>query len=223
MEGPRPKEINMAIREVKTEKFVILGKDYRAQIIFDSEREVFRIKFPKYVKDVVTWEDASGKTLAEAREEWDRIIKEYGERVATRRKVILFTTKAEVRRQDPDPGEDRGGSRWNVKEFDYEGILKIRFFVGYETTKGDEKEYKDELGHRPDQHFTYYGRNIGDDVKVIDWTQEREDFFRSLIDTIERAKERMDTVFGFENVHELTANIDRIAGGNLIGFDGGQR
>jgi hypothetical protein len=214
------------MKEVKTEKFVILGKDWRGTIEFDSKRELFVMKTPRHVKEVAGRMEVSGKTLEALRKEFSELVKEYGELVASRRKVIVFRVNAHVKREEGDPGEEHfaGGGRWNAKAFDMAGKLKLQFFIGYETTKGEEKEYKDELGMRPERELfdSFYCRN-GEPprgVHVVDWSAEREAFFRSMLDGIEKAKKRLDAIFDHEKAEDIMSLVDAAGSGQvLIGLD----
>jgi len=208
-------------KEVKTEKVTIFGRDYRRSVQFDSSLDMFLSKLPKFVCDILGQNTtARGKSMAEMGEDWDRIVKEYGERVATKRKVIVFESEASVEREEGSPGEDRGDGlgRYNAKAFEFKGKLSLRFLVVNETTRNGQKEYRDLNGHYiHDLSRSSWQRQL----EVIDWTAEREVFFRGVIDAIEKAKEKLDSIFDKE-AHEVAALIDK-AQGPLLGFDEGKK
>jgi hypothetical protein len=210
----------MAIREIKTEKFDILGEPWKGAIKFESKTDLFFMALPKKITETTGASQVSAKTLDELREDFKRAVSEYGELIATSRKIIAFSSRAEIKREEGYVGDKREGFSgiYGQRSSVFEGVLELRFAVGVEATRGGRKQFKDLNGASFDQDLIRYDGTLKHGTHVIEWKAEREAFFRSMIDSIEKAKERMDKLFDHEDDATILQLIDH-AGGNLLGFD----
>lgn len=210
----------MAVREIKTEKFDILGKPWTGSIKFESKNESFFMNLPKEISEKTGRRTVQAGTLEELREDFKSAINEYGELIKTSRKIIAFRAKSKLKKEDGHPGETREGYSgiFGQRSSVFEGQLELAFAVGMEAKRGGRLEYKDLNGSRFDDDLISWSGSPKYGTRVVDWTAEREAFFRSMIDSIERAKEKMDKLFDHEETETILGIIDS-GGAGLLSFE----
>lgn len=168
---------------VKTEKFSFDGDEYIRKVYCDKDGD-FSIKLPETVIEFTGKEKVYGKTMLEVFSNWDETIDKYKKSNTKQRKVIVYSIKTN-------------------DEISFAKGMAIQVWAGV---------YIEHKTHIPDQdpHIKYKdvgtkenfpwdirsGRRFGisrmDGREIIDWTQERHDFFIMLYDAMESLVNKID-------------------------------
>jgi len=180
---------------------------HHGKINFSFKEDCFTAQLPtEAVKALGCGKQVSGKTVKECEEAWRFAIRRWRGLKITKRKAIFYEFEASER---PNTGKKKDWSRstaektWNdfydcneVKG-DWRGI-RFRWSVGNLIEFDNKKLFAKEEGKET---------ALDKDSKVIDWSQEREDFCRGLDRALSDLAVRAGAFFDMET-REICARID---------------
>lgn len=163
--------------------------DWYKVIKYYSSTKHFIIELPAWWHDILDYKKVSGETEDKVNAAFRDAKKEYEERCTTRRKVILYQFQASaVINEYAENGKfKRVIFRKDEVSFSEGTALDFWWRVGYELRSSvDPKPKYIDLKERSISHG---------DHKVMDWTQQREDFFQALQANIDNLILKAHTFF----------------------------
>lgn len=192
---------------------------HHGEMNFSFKKEVFTVRLPaEAVKALGCDKEVTAKTIKECEEAWRFAIKRWRGIKIAKRKVIIFQFEASER---PNTGRKKGwssttpGKTWNdfydsceVKG-EWRG-MRFRWAVGYLIEFENKKIFASEEGKETGVDK--------DDDKIVDWTQEREDFCRGLDMALSDLAVRAGAFFDMET-REICARIDAKNMPPLLGME----
>lgn len=176
------------------------GKRYLREISVEPISPFhFVIQLPDYVAIVISKTSVEAKSVELVRSKWWAAIKEYNETGKKERKVIVYKYEGEGSRDDKESVS-----------------VGIEFFVGTEIRTAQGRKFVDEAGQ--EKHVWIDGpRHMRDrGQRVIDWTQEREEFFKGLHASLTKTHQRSKKFFSM-SAKKFLAVVDS-KGSNLLEF-----
>ena len=184
---------------VKSTKTWFEGREFVRRVRFSSRSGLFSITLPKVIERTMGISEVRSETLDGVNTEYKRVLREYRDSQTTERKVIVYKVEANAyvwRLPDGAPvGDDDDGASvvFQVKDISFADGCGLTIFaevmiertlrtadgkesVSYEEVDDDTlpKSLNQGNGRVADQ----FGAT--DDVKVVDWTPEREAWFRHI-------------------------------------------
>ena len=187
---------------MKTETIRLHKADFIRKIFWTGKgRGSFYITLPAYIKAVIDKKQAAGDTIAECVEDWDRLIGLYNDANTKKRQVLVYKYQSDGKIEpgklatDDDYGED----------MDLSVSFSVSFWVGVEINVAGGKNYLDRHGNS--KSVWESDRYDEDRDHVIDWTQDREDFFEGLVKTVTQARKRADKFFK-QSRKKILAQLD---------------
>jgi len=198
---------------MKQEKIRLHGKVYIRKVKWERRRECFTIEYPHYISEAIDETTASGDTIKEAKDAWDKGIKDFNKATTSKRKIICYNYEGDetLEKGNAQRKADNIFGEEPPTEMNYQVSVKICFWVGYELQLGDEKKYVDIHGENKWVQ-SYNGEDI-----IIPWTKERESFFRKLTAQLARTSRRAKRFFT-QKRKTLLGMIDTKS--KLLGFSG---
>lgn len=200
----------------------------RVDVKFSARSNKFEIRIPEDLavtldngEDLIT-----ADTCQEAEEAWTTRVKELAVLVVKREKVIVYEYEAS-RRKRPEHKKETGyraqiEDQAHIDDFadgyhcgrDKKEVLwkgmKVRWSLADRVVAGGRTRY---LEHGGNDEVNIRG-------EVMDWTAEREAFFKSVTESLEKIVKRASAILDAEPA-KLSALLDSGAGKMLIGTDKG--
>jgi len=208
---------------VKTETIHIDGKEFKLQVRVNADGK-FRIKVPGMFQEKIGCsKEVVEPTMDKAWKAFNKLWKQYRAAQTTTRKVILYQCGMQARIIGAD-----GECKLDVDDSDCHFtpgiVLAVAAVVAEESTtyRGEgQRSYKNYKGLDSSipESLSRKLRRVGckDDSEVLEWTPEREEFFRQIGLAMEDLILRLNSVFG--DTKKLLKFIDdgaltdKVAGG----------
>ena len=181
------------------------GKNYVRKTTVDKEG-VFRIRLPVAARKILQCEEISAPTLKEVEDLWDEKVEEYKQARTVERKVIYYRFESNSAICRPDPNDPEGlECIFDSDDISFcEGVaIAVSAQVLTETTitYSDGKEFRtyNETKSSLPSSMTNVDRSYvpganEDRDQIIEWTPERELFFKELGEAIETLILKMDNL-----------------------------
>jgi hypothetical protein len=182
---------------VKSTKTWFEGKEFVRRVRFSSRDGRFAVTLPKVVERTMGICEVGSDTFEGVEREYKRVLKKYRESKTTERKVIIYKVEANawvVRTPDGAPAnieDDDGSVVFQVKDISFADGCGITVYADVmiertlRTAGGEESvSYEDVEGHTLPRSLSGGDSRVADqfgavdDAQVIDWTPEREAWFR---------------------------------------------
>ena len=137
----------------------------------------FSIEMPSYMHDVLGFKDVGSETLEGINKAFENAWKEYGERIKSYRKVILYSYKVNAIVWEGDGISNFGAVSFRREDMHFQKnhtALSLWYDVGFETRNPHDKN--------PTYMNLDKNRSITtpSGFEVLDWTQNIQDFFYNL-------------------------------------------
>lgn len=157
-------------------------------VTYSAKDRTFSAKLPERVAEKIGRPEVHGRTQKEVEDSFFTAGKEYKERLTSRRKILAYKVKMNVEIKRP------GGTwlqRKDISFADHMDVMGIGWTILTETECDGEKRYERE------------GRRFGEvfhksEWTIIDWTEEREAFFRDATEAFKKLMIRIDGFFADE-------------------------
>jgi hypothetical protein len=187
---------------------VYLGHDLgtvKMEIVFSAKFGSFTIKLPDQVKNILGKGEVSSETFDGVKNEFKMAMKAYRQALTTERKVIRYRFKAKA---EFIIEEKEDGCKWfcaNEVSFAEGTALDLFYLVCMERTVDNKKAYYHLNGN--------YISHESDKDKTMEWTAEREAFFKALTHGLEQSIMKAHNFFN-ANSDDIMKFID--SGGRLM-------
>lgn len=184
---------------IRKEHIYVAGEKFDLVVKYSARDQQFSIEFPLKVSENMHVYSAIGSSEKEARAYFDKICKEYTENETKTRKVIAYRTDINVRVFEGE-GSDRKFifERSDMHFCDCDCALGIGYEILQESTITDKVTYRSLRGDR---------RDLRDRWEVIDWTEEREAFFKNTVGALENLIVAVHSYF--QSSETLVKNIEQ--------------
>jgi hypothetical protein len=157
------------------------GEKYPYEIKLDTREGIFYIQVPQELADVLFngRREITNKTFDGIQQDFDKYIRDYDKLLTTRKKVIHFGFQANVFIWDEK--HERCKIRLEDLHFSESPCIELWYQVGYVHELNDQKSFHDEKGKMLESNIDEETRNTLRGHATggyIDWTEEREEFFK---------------------------------------------
>ena len=152
---------------------------YTRRVVFWLKDKKFRCDIPKEAREVLGFQRITADSLKELEQKYDKAAQDYDSKIVKRRKVIVYSLDAKMVEENLNFG---GGT-----PLDQGAGLTVFARVMEELTyerRDRDKRYETVKSSLPEAMCYHWGEphivDVNNEMKVIDWTPEREEFFRQL-------------------------------------------
>jgi len=184
---------------IRREQNYVAGEKFEIVVKYSARDQQFSIAFPAKVAECMHASVATGPSEKEARTYFDKICKEYTESETRTRKVIVYKADINARVFEGE-GSDRRFvfEKSDIHFCDCDCALGIGYEVLQESTITDKITYRSLRGDY---------RDLKSGWEVIDWTEEREAFFKKTVGALEKLIVAVHDYFKCKET--LVKNIDQ--------------
>jgi len=184
---------------IRKEQIYVAGEKFELVVKYSAKDQKFSIVFPAKVAECMRASVATGSSEKEARDCFNKICKEYTESATKVRKIIAYRTDINVRVFEGE-GDDRKFvfEKNDIHFCDCDCALGIGYEVLEESTIKDKVTYQNLQGRY---------RDLKSDWEIIDWTEEREAFFKKTVGALEKLIVAVDGYFKCKET--LVKNIEQ--------------
>lgn len=163
--------------------------DFKKEIVYSSKSKDFTIALPDWMAEIVGYDKICYHTEDGADKRFWEAYEEYKKRLTKRQKVIAYIVQinADVSSEN---GEECLLSKNDISFFEGDYAFGIGYKVLTESVYDDRKTYYDMENHR----ITLNG-----EWTIIDWTEQREKFFKETIKDLENLILRVNEFFQDNN------------------------
>jgi hypothetical protein len=184
---------------MRRERIFIAKELFVLVVKYSAKNQKFTIEFPAAVAEAMHVTVARGSSEKEARDYFNKICKEYETEKTKHRKVIAYKIDINAHICEDEGDEYRViFDRKDIHFSDCDSALGMGYEVLQESTIKDNVSYRRLSGSRFD---------LKSDWTVIDWTEERELFFKKTIGSLENLIMMIDDYF--KNKEKLIEKIDQ--------------
>lgn len=175
---------------VKTEKVYSTGKEFVRKVKF-SQRHGFTCDYPAEVGQAIGKWKATADTLEGCIKEWEQTIDEWQKRRTTTRDVILYKVERNMYRSAP-----HAGNHDDIRVTHDYGDVHSAVGIGMMVSAAVFKETRTQLIDRENIEYEWIRDRLPDSIEhkcghrwhdperdgytILEWTQELEDFFKSI-------------------------------------------
>lgn len=177
--------------------------EFIVEVEYAVRKKSFIIKLPDKVKETIGKAMVAAETFDDAKDQFSESIKEYNNAKTIERKVIVYHFRATAWVMDEE--ERRCIFREDEVSFAKGTALDLFYEVLVEKTLFNRKSY-----HYLNGNYAY-GDNEG--FQVMDWTEQREDFFKMLNKGLQHTIMKAHAFFNANN-DDIMKFID--SGGKLL-------
>jgi len=184
---------------IRREKGYVAGEKFEIVVKYSARDQQFSIAFPAKIAECMHASVATGSSEKEARTCFDKICKEFTESETRTRKVIVYRTDINIRVFEGE-GSDRRFvfEKSDIHFCDCDCALGIGYEVLQESTITDKITYRNMQGGY---------RALKSGWEVIDWTEERETFFKKTVGALEKLIVAVHSYF--QSSETLVKNIEQ--------------
>lgn len=168
---------------ISKEKIYFNDKPFMRTIRYSVKLTKFLIKLPTEVSVAMCVDDVAGDSESDVIDNFKAILKEYSGKKAKKKKIIVY--------KFPMSGEVKAGRKTHTFSDGYSSdahndySLGIHYRIMFKCKLGDQDYYAHSDGTRD-----RWG--LEDEDKSIDWTVERELFFKDLKDSLGKLMLKVD-------------------------------
>ena len=169
-------------------KIGLHGKDYIMQVGYSPRTKKFYVPLPDYVADLLGREQVEGENQRMAEQAFYDSITEYNAKAATTKKVIFYRFLSRIREYGSSLEESDSAYVSKGEMISHGVALDLWFLVGYIIrTPDNQEEYLDEDKKKVGASHSPW--------KYMDYTEERETFFREVRRMLTHQIEAMQNFF----------------------------
>jgi hypothetical protein len=192
---------------IQKENIQICGASEFTKITkFSAKTHKFSIELPEHYKKLFDTKTVESETLNGVNKKFNQMIKDYDKLKSTRKKVISYSFSYDgYLENNGKPVLDTREDYQQDEEHKQRSYISVSYKIIYLYKLDHYETYQNEDGS------SAYSSH---DDKVIDWTAEREDFFKNLVKSIAILAYKGKNFFDQDDV---LLKIDSFAG-NLLDF-----
>ncbi len=193
------------------------GRDYVRKTTVDKHG-VFRIRLPMAAREILKCDEISAPTLKEVERLWDEKVREYKAARTVERKVIYYKVSSNSNLYGPDehdPSDDISFCEGVAIAVAAQVLTETKItYSNGEETYSYRRERCTLPGSMCDVDRSFRPDHEDEYDHVIEWTPEREVFFKELGEAIEKLILKMNSLLGDRK--QLLAVID--SGARILEF-----